>query len=92
MIVLRHEITAVYPGGGKESVLSTLIDFGLPGGDSAMARTVGLPAAICARLILEDKIKDRGVLIPTIRDIYAPVLQELQAYGLRFREAREAVH
>ncbi|MGB9006698.1 MAG: saccharopine dehydrogenase C-terminal domain-containing protein [Candidatus Aminicenantales bacterium] len=92
MIVLRHEIRAAYPGGKKERVLSTLIDFGLPGGDSAMARTVGLPAAICARLILEDKIKDRGVLIPTIRDIYAPVLRELQAYGLRFREAREAVH
>ncbi|HEX9902412.1 MAG TPA: saccharopine dehydrogenase C-terminal domain-containing protein [Acidobacteriota bacterium] len=89
LIVLRHEICAVYPDGNKERFVSTLIDFGQPGGDSAMARTVGLPAAICARLILEERIKERGVLLPTFPGIYAPVLQELQSFGISFKEKRE---
>jgi len=55
-----------------------------------MARTVGLPAASWARLILESKITDRGVLIPTIRGTYAPVLRELQSCGISFQENRES--
>ena len=88
MIVLRHELGAAHPDGKKEKIISTLIDFGRPGGDSAMSRTVGLPAAVCARLILENKIKDRGVIIPTLPDIYQPVLGELERFGLRFREEK----
>jgi saccharopine dehydrogenase (NADP+, L-glutamate forming) len=89
MIVLRHEIGAVYPDGSREKFTSTLLDFGHPGGDSAMARTVGLPAAICARLILEDRIKERGVLIPIWPDIYVPVLTELRSFNIGFKEKRE---
>ncbi len=85
MVVLRHELGASYPDGTQEKHISTLIHFGQPGGDSAMASTVGLPAAICARLILEGKIKDRGVLIPTLPGIYHPVLKELDRLGIRFR-------
>jgi len=65
-----------------------LIDFGQPGGNSAMVRTVGFPAAICARLILEEKIRERGVLIPTVPSIYEPVLRELKTFSIRFREER----
>jgi len=53
-----------------------------------MARTVGFPAAICARLILEERIKERGVLIPTFPGIYKPVLRELKTFDIRFREER----
>jgi saccharopine dehydrogenase (NADP+, L-glutamate forming) len=91
MIVLRHEIGATYPDGSKEKFTSTLLDFGQPGGDSAMARTVGLPAAICARLILEDRIKERGALIPILPSIYTPILKELQSFDISFKEKRKPV-
>ncbi|HUU57371.1 MAG TPA: saccharopine dehydrogenase C-terminal domain-containing protein, partial [bacterium] len=60
MIVLHHEFDVDY-GGRGEFVTSTLVDFGVPGGDSAMARTVSLPAAIAARLMLEGEIELTGV-------------------------------
>ena len=40
---------------GKEKLTSTMIDYGIPDGDSSMSRTVGLPAAIGVRMILEGK-------------------------------------
>ncbi len=51
---------------------------------TAMAKTVGLPLGIAARLILEDKITQTGVQIPVTREIYIPVLQELKRYGIQF--------
>ncbi|HUU36631.1 MAG TPA: saccharopine dehydrogenase C-terminal domain-containing protein [Candidatus Desulfaltia sp.] len=88
MIVLQHEFIASYPGAGKERTISTLIDFGIPGGDSSMARTVGLPAAIGTKLILEGKIKETGVHIPVIPEIYQPILAELKTLDIAFKERR----
>lgn len=89
MIVLRHRFMASYPEGRKEEITSTLIEFGIPGGDSAMARTVGLPAAICTKLILERKIRKTGVIIPVYHEIYEPCLRELALTGIVFKEKRE---
>ncbi|MGQ9673348.1 MAG: saccharopine dehydrogenase C-terminal domain-containing protein [Candidatus Aminicenantales bacterium] len=89
MIVLQHEFVARYPGSQGEKIISTLVDFGIPGGDSSMARTVGLPAAIGTKLILEGKIKEKGVHIPVLPEIYLPILAELQAMGIAFKEKRE---
>ncbi len=86
MLILRHEFIARYPDR-EETIVSTMIDFGLPGGDTSMARTVGLPAAIGARLILEGRIRTRGVLIPVLPEIYEPVLEELERLGIHFSEA-----
>ncbi len=91
MIILQHEFVASYPGKKKEKITSTLIDFGIPHGDSSMARTVGLPAAISTRLILEGKIKEKGVHIPVIPEIYRPVLQELKEMGIAFNEKRKNI-
>jgi saccharopine dehydrogenase-like NADP-dependent oxidoreductase len=82
MVVLRHEFLAEYPGGRREDITSTLIDFGVPGGDSSMARTVSLPAAIATRLILEGRIERRGVCVPVEPSIFHPVLDELAALGI----------
>lgn len=91
MIILQHEFIASYPGDKKERITSTLIDFGIPHGDSSMARTVGLPAAISTRLILEEKITRTGVHIPVISEIYKPILQELKELGISFKEQRQEI-
>jgi saccharopine dehydrogenase-like NADP-dependent oxidoreductase len=57
-------------------------------GDSAMSRAVSMPAAIAARLILEGVIETTGVLMPTLREIYEPVLAELEGFGLKFTYRR----
>jgi len=89
MIILKHQFIASYPGDKKEKITSTLIDFGIPHGDSSMARTVGLPAAISTRLILEGKIEETGVHIPVTPEIYIPLLQELKELDIVFKEKKE---
>lgn len=85
MIILRHEFTARY-GERKEKIISTLIDFGVVGEETSMARTVGLPAAIASRLILEGTINENGVKIPVIPEIYEDVMDELSKFGIIFKE------
>ena len=51
-----------------------------------MAKTVGLPLAICARMIAGQKITQRGVIIPVHPEIYNPLLDELKHYGVSFTE------
>jgi len=59
---------------------------------TAMAKTVGLPAAICVKLILNKQINVTGVQIPVIKEIYQPVLQELKNYNISFTEELENIH
>ena len=89
MIILQHTFEADYPNEKKDRIMSTLIDFGIPNGDSSMSRTVGLPPAIGTRLILEGKINITGVHIPVIPEIYLPILAELKEIGIEFKEKRE---
>jgi saccharopine dehydrogenase (NADP+, L-glutamate forming) len=89
MIILHDEFVAEYhePGRHREKVVSTLVDYGIPEGDSAMARTVSLPAAIAARFILEGKISESGVQIPVTPQFYGPVMEELCRVGVHFSES-----
>jgi saccharopine dehydrogenase (NADP+, L-glutamate forming)/spermidine synthase len=89
MIILEHTFVASYPDGKKEKITSTLVDYGIPGGDSSMARTVGLPPAIGTKLILEGKIQELGVHIPVTPAIYIPILEELKGMGIAFSEKKE---
>lgn len=83
MIALCHYFTAKFPNGEEERITSTLIDYGQPNGDSSMARTVSLPAAIGAVMILKGKIKMTGVHVPVVESIYNPVLNELANLDIR---------
>ncbi len=92
MIVLHHDFLAEFPDSNKkEKITSTLIDYGIPGGDSSMSRTVGLPAAIGAKLILEGKITLTGVHIPVDPNIYNPALDELETMKIVCVEKTENV-
>ena len=53
---------------------------------TAMATTVSLPLAIGTKLLLQGKIKERGVLVPTIPSLYEPILKELETHNIRFEE------
>ena len=88
MIVLEHRFEASYPEGRPEKITSTLVDYGIPLGETSMARTVGLPLAIAAKLILQGKIKRTGVQIPIFPEIYKPVLEELAGYSIQFKATR----
>ena len=67
------------------------MDYGIPNGDSSMARTVGLPAAIGTKLILEGQINKTGVHIPVLPEIYVPILKELKELGIAFEEKKEII-
>ena len=88
MIVMHHEFIAEYPSK-KEYITSTLLEYGIPKGDSAVARTVAFPAAIAVKMILNEKIKLSGVYIPVIPEIYNPILDELEEMGIKFDEKAE---
>lgn len=88
MVILRDEVVSEKEGK-KEIFTSKLIDYGTIGDDTAIARTVSLPAACAVHLILEGKINERGVYIPTSPDIYRPVLSELENVGIKMEEKRE---
>ena len=87
MIVMHHEFIAQY-SDRKEKITSTLIDYGIPNGDSSMSRTVALPVAIASRMILEGKITLTGVHRPILPEIYKPILKELEDNNIQFKERR----
>ena len=51
-----------------------------------MAKTVGLPVAIAALKILNEEITTPGVQIPIAKEVYEPILKELEDYGIVFKE------
>lgn len=91
MIILQHDFIAEFPDK-KEHIVSLMIDFGIKNGDSAMARTVSLPAAIATKLICEGKFNDiNGVQIPILPEIYQPVLKELASLNIIMKDTITAV-
>lgn len=87
MIIMLHEIE--YEAGNKKSVIkSSLVVKGDDNMHTAMAKTVGLPLGIAAKLILEGKINETGLLIPNLSSIYQPVLEELKQHGIAFNEKK----
>jgi hypothetical protein len=85
MIVMHHEFIAEY-SDHKEKITSTMIDYGIPNGDSSMSRTVALPVAIASRMILEDSIKLIGVHRPVMPEVYEPILKELETLDIKLEE------
>ncbi len=86
MIVMMHEISYEIQNT-KYEVKSSLVVKGEDSLHTAMAKTVGLPLGIAAKLILQGKINETGLHIPVIPSIYEPVLDELEKYGICFEES-----
>ena len=73
-------------GGKQKEIQAYLTAIGDDEINTAMAKTVGLPLAISAKLLMHNKIKSRGVVIPVMKEIYDPVLSELGELGIGLKE------
>jgi saccharopine dehydrogenase-like NADP-dependent oxidoreductase len=86
MVALQHSFLASYPDGTSEVILSRMLDYGTPATDTAIARTVALPAAIAVDMILKGEISISGVYRPVVPEIYNPVLENLELLGIKMDE------
>ncbi len=85
MIVMWHRFRFLQ-AGNKREIQASLVTLGENSNQTAMAKTVGLPLAIAAKLLLLGKIMQRGVVIPVSKEIYEPVLSELKTLGIELKE------
>jgi len=86
MVVMQHVFLASYPDGNREVIKSSMLDFGTPATDTAVARTVALPAAVGVEMILSGDIAIKGVHIPVLPGIYNPILDKLEEMNIRMIE------
>ncbi|MDV7187713.1 saccharopine dehydrogenase C-terminal domain-containing protein [Lutibacter sp. TH_r2] len=85
MIVMQH-LFGFEKDGKKQQIKSSMVCVGDDQTYTAMAKTVGLPVGIAALKILKGEINSPGVQIPTKKDIYEPILEELTKNGIIFKE------
>ena len=81
MVILQTEIEYQL-NGKREKIISSFVLKGKDSEHTAMSETVGLPLGIAVNLILNNQIKERGVIIPVHRDIFRPALKELSDLGI----------
>lgn len=89
LVILRHEIVVRWSDNTREEKGINFVAYGKAaseGGHSAMSTTVGFPAAIAAKMILDGEIQQRGVILPFAPDLYLPMLSRLRAEGMHSTE------
>ncbi|MDX1362704.1 MAG: saccharopine dehydrogenase family protein [Arenibacter latericius] len=85
MIVMYHKFGYVL-NGKKEQIDSNMVVIGENRTHTAMSKTVGLPVAMATLFILNKKITTPGVQIPINKEVYEPILKELENYDIKFKE------
>jgi saccharopine dehydrogenase (NAD+, L-glutamate forming) len=89
MIVMIHEFEYELKGE-KGKITSHMVNIGEDQTYTSMSNTVGLPVAICAKMMLTGQIAAKGVDLPVQPEVYNPILDELEGLGIRFME-RETI-
>jgi saccharopine dehydrogenase-like NADP-dependent oxidoreductase len=89
MIVMYHKF-GYEMDGVKKQIESNMVVLGEDQTYTAMAKTVGLPVAIATLAILNGRIKKPGVQLPILKEVYDPILEELENYNIRFQEKKVA--
>jgi saccharopine dehydrogenase-like NADP-dependent oxidoreductase len=87
MIVMYHKF-GYELNGKKHQIDASMVVIGETPTYTAMAKTVGLPVAIAALAILNNKITTPGVQIPITKEVYQPILKELKTFGINFHEKK----
>ncbi|XP_067906160.1 alpha-aminoadipic semialdehyde synthase, mitochondrial-like [Heterodontus francisci] len=82
LVILRNEVGIRHHSGQLETKHDSLVIYGDVGGFSAMAKTVGYPCAICAKMVLDGEISTKGMISPLTKDIYQPILDRIKAEGI----------
>lgn len=85
MLVMYHEFVCELEGE-KQTIISYMVNIGENQTYTAMSNTVGLPVAICGKMILNGSLKLKGVQIPVMKEVYEPILNELESFGITFKE------
>ena len=85
MLVMYHEFVSEL-NGAKETIVSSMVNIGENQMYTSMSNTVGLPVAICGKMILKGDLKLKGVQIPVMKEVYNPILKELESFGIKFIE------
>jgi len=88
MLILKHKFIVENKDKSRDMITSTMIDYGIPYGDTSMARTVSLPLGIGVKLMAENKIDLKGVVRPIKKEIYRPVLKELEKLNIKLIEKK----
>jgi saccharopine dehydrogenase (NAD+, L-glutamate forming) len=85
MLVMVHEFEYLL-NGEKNLITSHMVNIGEDQMYTSMSNTVGLPTAICAKMILNGELQTTGVTLPVQREVYEPILKELEEFDIRFIE------
>lgn len=85
MILMYHKF-GYELNGEKKLIESSMVNIGKDHSQTAMAKTVGLPVAMVTLAILNRKVSTTGVQIPIKKEVYEPILKELESYGITFEE------
>ncbi len=86
MLVMIHEFEYTL-NGSKYQITSHMVNIGEDQVYTSMSNTVGLPAGICAKMILTGKLQTTGVTLPVQPEVYNPILEELESFDIRFIES-----
>jgi saccharopine dehydrogenase-like NADP-dependent oxidoreductase len=85
MIIMQHEFKYKIVGVEK-MIVSAMAVIGKNQVETSMAMTVGLPLGIATKLLLTGKFEHKGIVLPISREIYEPILSELESFGIAFDE------
>ncbi len=93
LVIIMHAVDVCYPDDHdrRERIVATFMQRGEPGGTTAMAKTVGLPAALATKLLLADELPLTGCAMPTHELVYGPILRELEKEGMAFTERTDSL-
>jgi len=86
MIIMQHEFKYTTSEGEDKMIVSAMAVTGKNQEETAMAMTVGLPLGIATKLLMLGKIKPKGVTLPIQKNIYNPILSELESFDIGFEE------
>lgn len=92
---MRHEFIVRWPDRTREEKGIDFVVYGTPanqGGHSAMALTVGYPAAIATKMILDGEIQERGVVLPFAPDVFMTMLSRLRAEGFNSNHSSRIIN
>lgn len=91
MLVMYHEFEYIL-NEQKHKIISSMVNIGENQTYTSMANTVGLPVAIATKMILNGDVSTQGVTLPIQKEVYLPILKELEIFDICFIEKFEELY